>query len=126
MESKNKDLVSRMVMAGMRVHGLSQSKSRKPRPGSVAPSQDVDTNDKDIEMDRKNDEEFKLIYHQAFKGTCFAFRLNIAIEDLQPFSEIMRDTVDQLLSIFCIDPLSSIGRTLGDKMASRAANEFVF
>lgn len=107
-ETKNKDLVSRIVMAGMRLYGLSQSKIRKSRASSSAPSPAVDATFEELEAERRNDEEFKLIYHQAFKGTCFAFRAIIAERNLQLWSEAIRDTADKLLAIFCSDPLNSL------------------
>lgn len=105
-ESKNKDLISRIVMAGMRLHGLSQSKKRKSRVGSSVPSPAVDGTFEELEAERKNDEEFKLIYHQAFKGTCLAFRSTIATKPLQSATDAVRDVADRLLSIFCGDPLA--------------------
>ncbi|KAK3698388.1 hypothetical protein LTR37_016958 [Vermiconidia calcicola] len=105
-EAKNKDMISRVVMAGMRLHGLSQSKSRKSRAGSSAPSPVVEPTFDEFEAERKRDEEYKLIYHQVFKGSCFAFRATMGAQSLQPFSEAVRDVVDKLLAMFCNDPLT--------------------
>ena len=106
-ERKNKDIVSRIVMTGMRLHGLAQSKKRSMRGSSTAPSPVVDASFDDVESDRKNDEEYKVIYHQVLKGTCLAFRATIGHESLQPFSSQIRDVVDQLLVIFCTNPLAN-------------------
>lgn len=114
-EQKNKDLVSKMVMAGMRLYGLYQSKSRKSRANSAAPSPAVDGSFEEIEAERKNDEEFKLIYHQVYKGTCFAMRQHISSISLQPHTEALRETVDRLLGIFCNDPLSCNGEAPGEE-----------
>ncbi|KAF2478846.1 hypothetical protein BDY17DRAFT_328359 [Neohortaea acidophila] len=108
-ESKNKDAISRIVMAGMRLYGLSQSKGRRSRSDSTASSPAVDTTFEEREATRKNDEEFKLIYHQVYKGTCFAFRASIADKALQPLTDAVRDVADKLLSIFCQDPLDTGG-----------------
>lgn len=105
-ETKNKELISRTVMAGMRLYGLSQSKSRSKRKAeSTAPSPAIDASFEDLETERRNDEEFKLIYHQVYKGTCFAFRASMGTQALQPFAEQVRETADKLLAIFYGDPL---------------------
>lgn len=104
-ETKNKELISRIIMAGMRLYGLSQSRNRKSRASSSLPSPVVDLSFEEVEAERKNDEEFKLIYHQAFKGTCFAFRASITERSLQGWSEAVRDVADKLLAVFCEGPL---------------------
>ena len=119
-ETKNRDLISRVVMAGMRLHGLSQSKRRKSRAGSSAPSPAVDATFQELEVERKSDEEFKLTYHQAFKGTCLAFRRTIAVKPLQSATDAVRDISDRLLAIFCNDPFadglgSGMDQTLGTR-----------
>lgn len=108
-EQKNKDLISKMVMAGMRLYGLHQSKSRKSRSNSTTASPAVDVSFEEIEAERKNDEEFKLIYHQVYKGVCFAMRQHIVALSLQPHTDALRDTVDRLLAVFCTDPLDLDG-----------------
>lgn len=123
-ETKNRDIISRLVMAGMRLYGLSQSKSRKSqqRRASVAPgvaSELVKTKSQsrhsspapeesggvDEETKRK-DEEYKLIYHTAYKGAVFAFRAQISTMPLQAHTETMREVVDKLLTLYCNDPLA--------------------
>lgn len=107
MEVKNKDFVSRIVMAGMRLYGLSQSKPHsKHKATSAAPSPAIDISFEERDAERKNDEEFKLVYHQTYKGTCFALRQSMGGQTLQPFAEQVRETVDKLLAIFCNDPLA--------------------
>lgn len=54
---------------------------------------------------KEQDEEYKLIYHQTYKATVFAFRRDIESRDLGKEIEGVRDTVDKLLAIFCSDPL---------------------
>lgn len=104
-ETKNKDFISRIVMAGMRLHGLSPSKTRA-KAESAAASPAVENSFNELEAERKKDEEFKLVYHQSYKGACFAFRANIAAQLLLPFAEQVRETVDKFLPIFCSDPLA--------------------
>lgn len=95
-EQQNKAALSRIVMTGMRIYGLQQKKGREAsRPD--------------------DDDEYKLIYHQTFKGALFAFRTHINSELIN--QEAMRDTVDRLLAIFCNDPLAtqaSSGAFLGE------------
>lgn len=105
-ESKNKDLVSKVVMAGMRLHGLHQSKRRRSRANSTVASPTAEASFEEIDAERQNDEDFKLIYHQVYKGTCFAFRSHIAAVPLHSRTDAVRDTVDRLLAIFCSDPLT--------------------
>lgn len=103
MESRNKELISRTAMAGMRLHGLSQSNnSRKPRPG--LPTADIPP-ESYLETTRRTDEEYKLLYHQVYKGVCFAFRAHIATVALQSYPDAVRETVEKLLAMFCKDPL---------------------
>lgn len=105
LEYKNKEIVSKVVMAGMRLYGLVQSKSRKSQANSAADSPAIDTSFEDREAERQRDEEYKLVYHQVYKGTCFALRQHMATKFLQSHSEALRETVDKLLMIFCKDPL---------------------
>ncbi|KAH0558526.1 hypothetical protein GP486_004814 [Trichoglossum hirsutum] len=65
-DMRNKELLSRIVMAGMRMYGLQQqrkaSKSRDVPEGSASIGSHTT-----LETD-----EYKLVYHQTFKGACFA------------------------------------------------------
>ena len=72
-QAKNKQAVSRIVMAGMRLYGLQQhkSKSEPQKQGSESPiTPAVDTFRQDA--DAEQDVEYKGIYHQTYKGTLFA------------------------------------------------------
>jgi Sld7 C-terminal domain len=66
-EIRNKEMLSRIVMAGMRIYGLQQQKKpnklRGVSEGSIATDSQAF-----LEID-----EYKLVYHQTFKGACFAF-----------------------------------------------------
>jgi hypothetical protein len=70
-EGRNKETISRFVMAGMRLYGLQQ---RKKSGHSRRDSQNL-TNAvvSTTTADAANDEEYKLIYHQTYKGVVFAF-----------------------------------------------------
>jgi hypothetical protein len=74
-ESRNKEALSRVVMAAMRMAGMQQRKKNRPRRASVAPglgnSQDMSTETATEEAAK--DEEYKLMYHQTYKGAAFAF-----------------------------------------------------
>ncbi|KAK5109260.1 hypothetical protein LTR62_007242 [Meristemomyces frigidus] len=109
-EPKNKEIISRVVLAGMRLYGLSQSKRRiKPRSSSTVafPSHNLTSDEAQNAEALHQDEEYKLLYHQLYKSTCFAFRNHICSGSLAPRTEAVRQLVDQLLGIFCSDPLEA-------------------
>jgi hypothetical protein len=123
-ENRNKEAISRFVMAGMRLYGLQQ---RKKPSHSRRESQNISTalvppSSEDV----ANDEEYKLIYHQTYKGVVFAFvgfnfllhikpalilnllqRKHIATKPLHLTTEPLQETVDRFLAIFCADPFTS-------------------
>ncbi|GAB7340820.1 hypothetical protein MBLNU457_7184t1 [Dothideomycetes sp. NU457] len=115
-EQKNKDTISRAVMAGMRLHGLFQSKTRRAeRKGSImlAESETASKTDEEVQTEREKDEEFKLVYHQVYKGVCFAFRKHIDTIDLKGCTTALQDCVDRLLALFCSDPLADAAGDAG-------------
>lgn len=123
---QNKTALTKVVMAGMRLHGLQQRK----RPGKTqmksAPCQPLTSNPAS-ELSQDKDDDFKLIYHQTFKATVFAFRSHFAARVIG--QETMRDVVDRLLSIFCPDPLPKDGhggdvRQSFDLHQPETSNEF--
>ena len=70
-ETKNREALSRVVMAGLRVHGLQQRKRRVSRSASeVRSSTGRETPSTGREVEETD--EFKLVYHQTFRGACFA------------------------------------------------------
>jgi len=73
-ESRNREALSRVVMAAMRMHGLQQRKKTRSRRASVAPGvgESQDCNEEVEAEEAAKDEEFKLIYHQTYKGAAFA------------------------------------------------------
>jgi Sld7 C-terminal domain len=112
-ETRNKEAISRIVMAGMRLYGLLQRKKHNhSRRGSgvlgIERSAPPALDDKEKEEIVK-DEEYKIIYHQAYKSTVCAFRHSIATEHLYQRPEVLQDVVDRLLGIFCADPLLGAG-----------------
>lgn len=73
-ESRNKEALSKVVMAAMRMHGLQQRKKYRSRRASVAPG--IEENElpgAEAAVDEiAKDEEYKLIYHQTYKGAALA------------------------------------------------------
>ncbi|TKA75411.1 hypothetical protein B0A55_05784 [Friedmanniomyces simplex] len=124
LEDKNKAIISRVVMAGMRLYGLTQSKSRKSRASSATLVPLLQGCPEPSDADQQRDEEYKLVYHQTFKGTCFAYRENMAGSSLQPLTEALRDTVDRLLDMFCNDPLKAGLPGIADKLTPGGRKAF--
>jgi hypothetical protein len=61
-------------MAAMRMHGLQQRKKTRSQRASVAPGvgESQDWNDEAEAEEAVKDDEFKLMYHQTYKGAAFA------------------------------------------------------
>ncbi|KAF1990175.1 hypothetical protein K402DRAFT_451736 [Aulographum hederae CBS 113979] len=143
-ETRNKDAISRITMAGMRLYGLQQQ--RQPRggnrridrsrggspalgppshpyqtaststskmptlPGSTPKDDQTATPaSEDPDEIEKNNDEYKRIYHQTYKGAVFAFRKQIATVALHMRPERLREVVDKLLAIFCEDEVVEVG-----------------
>ena len=105
---QNKAALSKMVMAGMRLHGLQQR--RKPLEVDTHLLQANHMSQSELTDHPIGDDEYKLIYHQTLKSALFACRAHCH-ERLIP-QESMRDLVDKLLAIFCADPLQASGSGL--------------
>ncbi|KAL1601573.1 hypothetical protein SLS60_006488 [Paraconiothyrium brasiliense] len=107
-ESRNKEALSRVVMAAMRMHGLQQRKKNKSRRGSVAPGVQIEEQlgQEAAAEEAARDEEYKLIYHQTYKSAVLAFRKHISLKPLHSQPDRLRDVVERLLAIFCADPLA--------------------
>ena len=91
-ETQNRNALTRVVMAGLRLYGLQPKKKSLPN----LPNQSSLSTD--------HDEEYKQLYHQTFKAAAFTFRKQIAVECIsQP---ALREVVDKLLGLFCVDPLA--------------------
>lgn len=103
-EQRNKDALSRTIMAGMRLYGLQQKKkTSKSRAASEVPSQAA-TPDIIAKGSAEDGDEYKLVYHQTLKGAAFALRRDIATTVLPP--AVMREVADKLLTVFCSNPFS--------------------
>ncbi|KAI9802796.1 MAG: hypothetical protein M1833_001395 [Piccolia ochrophora] len=93
---RNKDALSKVVMAGMRIYGLQQLK-RTGRPQSA-------TEESFVMADRIEEvDEYKMVYHQTFKAACCALRKYLTISIIK--QDTLREVVDKLLAIFCTDPV---------------------
>ncbi len=124
-ELQNKSALTRIVMAGMRVHGLQQrKKSNKLQERIEMPTGDLET--QTLGSLLEEDSEYKLVYHQTFKAASFTFRMHMASTTIN--QETMRDVVDRLLAIFCADPLrvDGFGGDISSMtvLSSKIANSF--
>lgn len=97
----NKAALIKVIMAGMRLHGLQQKK--KPASKSQLSSQTTPHTETDAVAIEAED-EYKFVYHQTFKAATFTFRKYLDAKIIP--QEAMRDIVDQLLMMFCTDPLN--------------------
>ncbi|KAF2855263.1 hypothetical protein T440DRAFT_207114 [Plenodomus tracheiphilus IPT5] len=106
-ESRNKEALSKVVMAAMRMHGLQQKKNRSRR-ASLAPGfQDSEQMTEEAAAEEvAKDDEYKLIYHQTYKGAALALRKHMADKPLHAQPDRLRDVVEKLLYIFLTDPLA--------------------
>lgn len=123
-EQQNKSSLTRIVMAGMRVHGLQlRKKSNKVQGSGEVPVSDLETQIPGTPTEEES--EYKLVYHQTFKAASFAFRLHMATTQIT--QEAMRDAVDRLLTLFCTNPLATgvFGATSSiSTTSSRTVNPF--
>ena len=99
LEQQNKNSLSRIIMAGMRMYGLQQ---RKKLDRSRSVPETVPSCPEDAAQ--LEGEEHKLVYHQTYKAAAFIFRKHMASFLLS--QDVLRDTTDHLLSMFCSDPLT--------------------
>lgn len=113
LQDHNTKALSRIVMAGMRMYGLQQMKRATKYEGQSTDAngnQDSQSNSAQRDLD-----EYKLVYHQTYKGACFAFRNHFPNALIG--QEQMREVVDRLLLLFCTDPLlTSSTDSQGDQM----------
>ncbi|KAF2121205.1 hypothetical protein BDV96DRAFT_594424 [Lophiotrema nucula] len=105
-ETRNKEALSRVVMTAMRMHGLQQRKKNKSRRGSVATGTEAPEaqSEEAAAEEAVKDEDYKLIYHQTYKGAALALRSHIKTKPLHTQPDLLRDVVEKLLAIFCTDP----------------------
>ncbi|KAI9685618.1 MAG: hypothetical protein M1822_004476 [Bathelium mastoideum] len=122
LEERNKETISRVVMAGMRLYGLSyRTRRSESRRQSVAPDAQPE-NGRDGLPNPVEADSYKLVYHQTYKSAVFAFRQYLRDEMLHTQMERVREVVDRLLAVFCCDPLegSSQSESEDDPLATAA------
>ncbi|KAI4645418.1 uncharacterized protein J4E78_009328 [Alternaria triticimaculans] len=106
-ESRNKDALVKVVMAAMRMHGLQQRKQNRSRRASVAGAEESQQRSEEAAAEEAaKDDEYKLIYHQTFKGAQLALRKHMSEKPLHATPDRMRDIVEKLLALFLSDPLA--------------------
>ncbi|KAF1923798.1 uncharacterized protein M421DRAFT_104241 [Didymella exigua CBS 183.55] len=107
-ESRNKEALTKVVMAAMRMHGLQQRKRVKSRRASTAPGfeESQPAFEELTAEDAAKDEEYKQIYHQTYKGAVLALRQHMTEKPLHAQPDRMRDLVEQFLALFLNDPLA--------------------
>ncbi|EUC45713.1 hypothetical protein COCMIDRAFT_36608 [Bipolaris oryzae ATCC 44560] len=106
-ESRNKDALVKVVMAAMRMHGLQQRKQNRSRRASLAAGEEGERlNEQTTPEEAAKDDEYKLIYHQTYKGAALALRNHMLEKPLHVQPDRMRDVVEKLLVIFLSDPLA--------------------
>ena len=111
-QQQNTSSLSRIVMAGMRMYGLQQ---KKKALGEQRQNSKGDTGRPEPGVSQGDPDEYKLVYHQTFKGACFAFRNHFTTHHITQDS--MREVVDRLLLLYCTDPLSKASvDSPGDEM----------
>lgn len=73
-ESRNKEALSKVVMAAMRMHGLQQRKKSRSRRASLTSGVDESQilGEEAPAEEVAKDDEYKLIYHQTYKGAALA------------------------------------------------------
>lgn len=99
---QNKSQLAKIIMTGMRLHGLQQRKrpnTATSRPGHSRSSSTIPQ----FAEQPNGDDEYKLVYHQTHKAVMFAFRAHCNTKIIG--QDAMRDVVDQMLHHFCTDPL---------------------
>ncbi|KAJ4378678.1 hypothetical protein N0V86_005549 [Didymella sp. IMI 355093] len=123
-ESRNKEALTKVVMAAMRMHGLQQRKRTKPRRTSAALGMEEGqpVPEEPTAEDAAKDEEYKQIYHQTYRGAVLALvrttkipldslltafqRKHMTERPLHAQPDRMRDLVEQFLTLFLNDPLA--------------------
>ena len=100
---QNKAALTKMIMAGMRLHGLQQRKKR----ASISDKPTLSQHDSlcaGADFLNDGEDEYKLVYHQTFKAAMFSFRAHFSERLLG--QDVIRDVVDRLLILFCTDPMT--------------------
>jgi hypothetical protein len=71
-ESRNKEALTKVVLAAMRMHGLQQRRKTKQRGAPGLDDSQPAIDQATAEADAAKDEEYKQIYHQTYRGAALA------------------------------------------------------
>ena len=105
-EQQNKNSLSRVIMAGMRMYGFQQPRKKSLSALDMAESQACSSSTSaTVGTVQEQQDEYKAVYHQTFKAAAFVFRNQWGSSVLG--QEGLRDTADLFLRSFCRDPLST-------------------
>ena len=102
LEQQNKTALTRVVMAGLRLHGF-QPKKKPAHIKEAVGDLSCAVSATRIDQASLDEEEYKQLYHQTFKAASFVFRNRSAGQIIS--QDVMRETVDRLLTLFCNDPM---------------------
>ena len=104
-ERQNKNSLSRVIMAGMRMYGFQQPRKKSISAMDMAESQ-APSLSATVGTVQEQQDEYKAVYHQTFKAAAFVFRNQWGSSVLG--QEVLRDMADLFLRSFCRDPLSTV------------------
>lgn len=122
-ESRNKEALTKVVLAAMRMHGLQQRKKTKSQASMTPGVEESRPLAEELTADDAvKEEEYKQIYHQTYKGAVLALvrtttrvsgsslttfqRNHMTEKPLHAQPDRMRDLVEQFLTLFLNDPLA--------------------
>ena len=101
LEQQNKNALTRVVMAGMRMYGFQP----KRRPTLSRATTEESSQPLTSDATPGDEDEYKNMYHHTLKAVSFSFRNHMAKEIIS--QHIMRDVVDRQLMMFCNDPMQT-------------------
>ena len=119
-EHQNRSAVSRTIMAGMRLYGLSNKRPSRSRAASELPTPGAESQP----ILNGEEDDFKMIYHHTYKAAVFALRKRITLSVLS--SSWIRDVVDRLLAMFCTDHMEHVEGTAETHEDSCGIEKFRF
>lgn len=88
-EDANKEMISRLVMAGMRLYGMQRKKPAHSRRNSetISNAGSVSNSVNDgVKEEAPRDEDYKLMYHQTYKAACFTHVSLLCTKPFQPLT----------------------------------------
>jgi len=101
LEQRNKDLLVRLTLSSMRLHGLVQ-----PKPSSFSKQVETSSSNSNGNVEKEDPSTFKQIYHAVHRAVLFIFREHVAKTQLKDHMNVVQDTVERMLVSFTGDPLA--------------------